>query len=162
MNKTLYLMRHAEAGWDSTDDSDFVRPLTKKGQKQATSIGQWLQKNNCLPEMIYCSTAKRARQTLALVLENITGPKPTVEFIDALYLAERETLIQVIEQAPKQYFRVMIIGHNPGLEALIAYLNKQTQIINMSPANLALLSYSGEGQINRGCATLDQQISPNS
>ena len=45
MTKTLYLLRHAKSGWDDPVARDFDRPLNKRGEKAARTIGQWMASN---------------------------------------------------------------------------------------------------------------------
>ncbi len=52
--KTLYLIRHAKAGWDKPELTDFDRPLTELGQQHAHNIGQEL-KPLIKPDLIISS-----------------------------------------------------------------------------------------------------------
>jgi phosphohistidine phosphatase len=44
-------------------------------------------------------------------------PAPTIDYAEALYHASPETLLAIVRDAPEAARNVMIVGHNPGLEA---------------------------------------------
>ena len=64
--KTIFLLRHAKSSWDNLNLDDFDRPLSNKGIKASKKIGNYLKTNKFVPDIIYCSTAKRAKQTWEL------------------------------------------------------------------------------------------------
>lgn len=73
------------------------------------------------PDCILSSTAKRARSTAKRVVEGgglVCKPK----YVDELYLAPAETYIELLRRQPGEYQRILVIGHNPGLEELVAAL----------------------------------------
>jgi phosphohistidine phosphatase len=120
--RELILMRHAKSAWKDATLSDLDRPLSDKGKKNALKVGKWLQQQNLIPDLILTSPAKRTQQTLKRVCNECGSQTQTV---DALYLAELDTLKTLLAEAP-QVKRLMIIGHNPGLERLFNYLNSDT------------------------------------
>ena len=61
--KTIYLLRHAKSSWDNPQLDDFDRPLAKRGMKSSNKIGKYLKKNKFIPDIVYYSTAIRAKQT---------------------------------------------------------------------------------------------------
>ena len=69
--KTLYLLRHAKSSWDDSRVSDFDRPLNNRGRREAEKIAEYMKENKYIPEYIICSTAKRTRETLDLILNII-------------------------------------------------------------------------------------------
>lgn len=108
MVKRLVLLRHAKSSWDDPALADRDRPLNKRGRKSAKAIGQWLRDMNILPELILCSDALRATETCQrLKLDS------TVRVMPALYMAEAETILGVMQQADGHC--VMLIGHSPGI-----------------------------------------------
>ena len=61
MALSLILVRHAKSSWDTPALSDHDRPLNKRGRASARAIGDWLRKENLLPDQILTSTAQRRR-----------------------------------------------------------------------------------------------------
>lgn len=118
--RTLLIMRHGKSSWKDAELPDIERPLKKRGRKDVVHMGKLLDGKKLKPDLILCSTAKRARQTAEIVVEEI-GFEGKVEYLDSLYMAELDTLIKTLQSLP-DVKRVMIIGHNPGLETLAQLL----------------------------------------
>lgn len=109
-------MRHAKSAWDDPGLEDFARPLAKRGTKAAKRVGRFLADQGFRPDLVLCSTAARTRATLEH-LQDITETAE-IRFEDALYLAEPAAILRLVAQVPQGIDRVLLIGHNPGLEAL--------------------------------------------
>lgn len=116
--RELILLRHAKSDWKDDQHSDIERPISAKGKKQATKVAKWLQDHALLPDLILVSPAKRAQQTYRRICKECPSESIT---LDELYLAELDTLKTVLAKV-KNAHRVMIIGHNPGLEQLYRFL----------------------------------------
>ncbi|HKU72519.1 MAG TPA: histidine phosphatase family protein, partial [Pyrinomonadaceae bacterium] len=67
--KTLFLLRHAKSSWKDETLPDFDRPLNRRGKRAAETIGRYFKTSASVPELILCSPAERARETLKLVLK---------------------------------------------------------------------------------------------
>jgi len=120
--KTLLLMRHAKSSWKDTGLADHERPLNKRGKKDAPHMGQLLREHQLIPQQILSSTAIRARQTTEEFIE-ASGYKGDTLYLDRLYLAEAEEYLQNIKNIHNQFDRIMVVGHNPGLETLLQVLS---------------------------------------
>jgi phosphohistidine phosphatase len=116
--KTLLLLRHAKSSWKEPDLDDHDRPLNKRGRRDAPRMGQLLVEEDLLPDYILCSTAKRARKTADAIIEEIHF-RGEARFTIELYHADRSRLVQFVQQIPDHYSRVLLIGHNPGLEEFL-------------------------------------------
>lgn len=114
-NKQLILLRHAKSNWDDPLLADFDRPLAKRGRKAGKRIAAWLKKHEIRPDLVLCSPALRARETLALIAEAI-GDKASVVYDKDIYLAEVEDLLTRIRHVDNAAACVMVIGHNPGMQ----------------------------------------------
>jgi phosphohistidine phosphatase len=114
---TLSLLRHAKSSWDSPGVDDFDRPLASRGEAAAPRMGAFMARHKIAPELILCSPAVRARQTLDLVLPELPGT-PTVAYEEALYLAAPKVLIERVRKIDAKVTHVMIVGHDPGMQAL--------------------------------------------
>jgi len=119
--RELMLLRHSKSEWKNSELADIDRPLSDRGKKNASKMGRWLKENTLIPDLILVSPAKRAQQTLRQVCSDFSVNSITV---DALYLADLNTLLKTLSEAPSAE-RIMIIGHNPGLEMLFAFLNHE-------------------------------------
>jgi len=134
--KTLYLMRHAKSSWKDSQLMDHERPLKKKGRKDAAGMGELLNGKKRTPAIIYASTAERARETAGIVAEK-SGYIGEIHYDQKLYLAEPDTLVAFIHQLPEDVDCILLVGHNPGLEALVQVLSGK--IVALSTAAIAHL-----------------------
>jgi phosphohistidine phosphatase len=119
--KTLLLMRHAKSSWKFKELSDLERPLTKRGRRDAPLMGQFLFERKLIPQRILASSAVRARQTAEALAEN-ADYKGDIVYMDRLYLAEAEEYISTLRELPDDIERILVIGHNPGLETVLQVL----------------------------------------
>lgn len=115
--KYVSLLRHAKSSWDDPQKKDFDRPLNERGRRSAPAMGAYLAAHSLAPDIILCSSARRTRETLKLLVECIGRPKNT-QIVDTLYLASAPSLLAHINALAETFTHVLIIGHNPGLEML--------------------------------------------
>lgn len=118
----LILLRHAKSAWDNPELGDFDRPLAARGKRAAPLIGQWLTKKKWQPDLVLCSSAVRARETLDLVLPALSAP-PQVRYLKSLYLASPSAMIRVLKRQSEETGSIMLVAHNPGMENLAQYLS---------------------------------------
>jgi phosphohistidine phosphatase len=135
--KILLLMRHGKTSWkDTKKGEDKLRPLSKKGEKDAHKMSELVEEKGIYPQVILTSTALRARETanifLARCCEEIT-------FIvkNALYMAEPPAIIDELRTLDDRIEKVMVIGHNPGLESMLQHLTGKVE--SLPTANVAYL-----------------------
>ena len=116
--KTLLLLRHAKSSWKHPELSDHDRPLNKRGRQTAPLMGALLQDEDLIPELILCSSAVRARST-ALLVAKACAYEGEIKPTRRLYLAEPPDYLEVVRKVAEKHARLLLVGHNPGLEALI-------------------------------------------
>ena len=119
--KTLLLMRHAKSSWDCPDIPDHERPLNKRGRRDAPRMGKLLLEQGLTPELILSSSAKRARDTASSVAK-ACHYEGEPELLDILYEESSGNYIKILRVLPNVYERILIVGHNPVLEALLLTL----------------------------------------
>ena len=129
--KKVLLMRHAKSSWKDANIPDHDRPIKKKGEKEVKAMAKMLKKKGNLPDIILCSSAERAKQT-AVLLKKVASYEGKIEYLDKLYMAEVPDLIAVLKEAPKKAKSVMVIGHNPGLEAFLQTLTGKVETLPTS------------------------------
>jgi phosphohistidine phosphatase len=157
--KTLLIMRHAKSNWNDPDCSDFERPLSRYGLKSAPFMGNIIYKNSIQPNLIISSPAKRAKQTAILVKE-VAEVKAQIEFEERIYEASPATLLNVISNVQVKHESVLLIGHNPGIEAFVRILTGETQL--MPTASIAKINLNIENwsEITANCGRLEILIRP--
>ncbi len=126
--KSLLILRHAKSSWKEVGLSDHDRPLNKRGRNDAPKTGRLIRKKKLKPQLIICSGAKRARETVELVTE-ACGYKHEIRFSEALYAAGPEAYIKILKELDDVYDRVLVVGHNPGLEELLERLTSEEHIL---------------------------------
>lgn len=120
--RTLLLMRHGKSDWEAGAADDFSRPLASRGKRNSRRIGQWLAGHALRPELVIASPAARALQTAVRVCKALDIPPGHIVQDERLYLASPPTLLEVIGQLPAGTPTALLVGHNPGLEELLAGL----------------------------------------
>ena len=98
------------------------------------------------PDMIMCSPAIRTRQTLEQLQSSWIDPASVTTFEPDLYEATTGRLQGVVENAFRSATRLLIIGHNPGLEYLAHLLAGQPsgeRVDRMAMGTLAVIEFPG-------------------
>ena len=121
---TLVLMRHAKSDYPS-GVADHDRPLAPRGRREAALGGDWLRANLPPFDKVLCSTATRARETLACA--KIDAP---VDYVAVLYGATPGTVIDEVNKLDDDVSTVLVVGHEPTISsvALILADNDETNI----------------------------------
>ncbi|MGE3476859.1 MAG: histidine phosphatase family protein [Rhodospirillaceae bacterium] len=109
--KTVHLLRHAKSDWGDLSLSDHERPLNKRGIAAAKAMGRRLAAEGFAVDAVFCSTARRARETLELLGRPLR--KAPTTFTDALYMVSAQDLFDFIKRAPETAQSILIVGHNP-------------------------------------------------
>jgi len=121
MEKTLIILRHAKA---EAGEDDHARRLAERGIKEAGQMGAAMVLKGIRPQKILCSTSARTRETFREV-KAVYPALPEAEYLDALYNASENQLLQVIAEQPAEFSSLMVIAHNPGLHQLALKLSRE-------------------------------------
>jgi phosphohistidine phosphatase len=114
--RTLLILRHGKAAQENAGP-DRDRSLTKRGKRAAELIGHLLRDEDLVPDRIISSSALRARDTARRVAAAAQFGG-VIDELDQLYLAEPDSYITAVKRLAEDAERVLLVGHNPGLEAL--------------------------------------------
>ena len=114
MPRELLVLRHAKSSWGLANLPDFDRPLAPRGVSDASILGEYISEKGIQPNLTITSAAQRARETTELVLA--TNPDANVEVRDSLYHAGLATLVNTVREQDDGLKRLMLVGHNPGME----------------------------------------------
>jgi phosphohistidine phosphatase len=113
----LFLLRHTKSSWDDPGLADHDRPLAPRGRRAAKRMGRYLHDEGIAPELVLCSSARRARETLELVC-----PPGRIQLEPELYGASADELVGRLRLVPDDVRSVMLIGHNPAMQDLALLL----------------------------------------
>jgi phosphohistidine phosphatase len=120
--KTLLVLRHAKSSWAEDGIDDHARPLNTRGERDAPRMGRLLKAQNLLPDLIISSDAVRARST-AEAVRAAAQVRKAIQLEPRLYHASAAEIIAVLRAVVDEAAAsVLIVGHNPGLEELLARL----------------------------------------
>ena len=118
--KRLYLLRHAKSSWKDATLADHDRPLAGRGRRAAKAIGRHMREQGIEPQLVLCSTARRARETLERI-EPALGRR-AVKVEPELDGASAEELLARLRRLPGRVESVLVIGHNPAVQELACRL----------------------------------------
>ena len=139
--RTLYLLRHAKSSWKDTTLPDYDRPLKDRGRKAAKRIGRRLAAEKLSDPLVLCSPAVRARETADIVLKH-ANLRVELRYEERIYEASLRDLVQVVAEISDDKQVVILIGHNPGFEELLAYLTGEGR--RMPTCALAKITFEVE------------------
>lgn len=124
--KYLWLLRHAKATpHGRRGGSDYDRPLTTRGRRDALSLGNRLAAGIgvfgldgvALPQIALTSSAARTSETATLVAEGMAAQLP-IDGYRSLYQAGTETIVQYVREIDDDVISAMVVGHNPTIYRL--------------------------------------------
>jgi phosphohistidine phosphatase len=142
----LILLRHGKAEADAASGQDFDRALTDRGRRDAALVARALAEAGAEPDLVLVSPAARAAQTWDAVAPAF--PRAKVESALALYDISPDDILRLaMAEAART---VMVVGHNPGLGQLAAWLaqeapaseDRQRMALGFPTAAAAVISFS--------------------
>lgn len=166
MKYELLLLRHAKSDW-SIEMDDFSRPLKKRGRRAAKQIGRWLYEQHLIPDTVISSSAARALETAQRVCKQLDIDASAIISDSRIYEASAQTLLDLLKTDCHQR-RVLLVGHNPGLEDLLLKLTPHSIPLSangkcLPTAALAHLTFDGDwAELSEGSAKLVTLIRPDS
>jgi phosphohistidine phosphatase len=119
--KRLILLRHAKSTWDDPVARDFDRPLNGKGKRAARAIGRHMRQEGIAFDRAIASPALRVTETVSEVAIGY-GRRIGPDWDKRIYLAQADTLLDIIRETPAEIDRLLLVGHNPGMEELVLTL----------------------------------------
>jgi phosphohistidine phosphatase len=114
---SLHLLRHAKSSWNDSSLNDHERPLSKRGRQTAKMMAVCLRRAKITPDLVICSTAVRAQQTLDPIIKAMKKP-PKIVLVRGIHEGAQQTLWEQLWNLPESAKTVLLIGHNPALHNL--------------------------------------------
>ena len=161
----LLLFRHAKTERVRAGQHDRDRELTKRGRRDTAAMAEIIAARKERPDLVLCSPAIRARQTLEITLPALHGD-PEVRFPNALY--DSADYLDVLREEGGAARAVMVVGHNPALQVTAVQLaadlagREGLELVDDFPtAAVAILEFDGEWtRLGRHAARLSAFIRP--
>ena len=163
--RRLYLLRHAKSSWDDPSLADRDRSLAPRGRKATKLLAGYLRGEQISPELVICSSARRARETLEGIASTLHD-STTVLIEDELYGASERDLMARVQAIPDTVGSAILIGHNPAIQSLAIDLASGGEdtagIEGKYPTGaLATLTFDGPwGALEQHTATLAGFVRP--
>jgi len=151
--RELILLRHAHAEGAVAGQDDAGRPLSPEGRAEAEAAGRWLKEHGHAPERVLVSPSRRTKETLEQVLSVLGYVEQRED--RRIYEATPGTLMQVADEH-RDIGRVLIVGHNPGLEQMAALLasGQSGEFRGMPAGGVAVLRMPADAALEPGVAQL--------
>lgn len=162
--KTLTIIRHAKAESPEEFANDFDRPLSARGRKDAGHVAKFLTRLEPPIDWLISSPAVRTRQTMEQIAAELDLHE-SIAWQESIYLADVETLLHVLSETPQDMEHVVLVGHNPGMEELVAGLcTGAPPHLNLTMPTAALAHLHLEifwwNQIRWGCGQIQLLVTP--
>jgi phosphohistidine phosphatase len=116
--KRLLIVRHAKAVKGGPRVRDFDRTLAERGLDDAVEMGRRLALRGEHPAVVVSSPAARALETARLLCRELDFPWDEIRTVKAAYLADAETLIELVRELDDRAETALLVGHNPGCTEL--------------------------------------------
>jgi phosphohistidine phosphatase len=157
--RILYLLRHAKSSWKDGSLSDFERPLKARGREAAEQMGLFLASKKVDISALIVSPAVRTRQTIEIVLRH-ARLKVEPQFDQRIYEASLSALVQIVTELEDETQSAMLVGHNPGMEDMLAFLTHETRHMPTAALARITLDCASWKEVRRGRGTLDWFVTP--
>ena len=153
--KTLFLVRHAKSDWQHVGITDHERPLNHRGTRDVAVVAARVAARSDRPELIVTSSALRAVTTAEAMAAVLGFESSALQVRDEIYHADSDALLAVIDGLDDRYSRVMLVGHNPTMTAMVNEF-ADSAIDNMPTCSVAVLRFdvASWADVRRGAATL--------
>lgn len=153
--KQLVLIRHGKSSWKDPALSDLMRPLKKRGERNAKDMSRRLSALGLSVEKAYASPARRVAQTLEIMTAETGFARGVTETVPELYTFSYEDILLFLKKLDDQLKCVAIAGHNPAITDLVNFLSLE-EIANIPTCGIAVLHLDIEkwGKLRAGGAEL--------
>jgi len=158
MTRELMLLRHAKSDWP-VDVDDIDRPITDPGKRGIQRLGVWLAQQSMQPDFVVSSPAERAWTTTEKTIKAMGRGIDEVARDERIYNADLASLLAVLSDVPDTAERTLLVGHNPGMEDLIDYLDHVGTGERVPTGTLTRLTMPDDwSSLGSGCATVEQVV----
>ncbi|MBS99939.1 MAG: phosphoglycerate mutase [Oceanospirillaceae bacterium] len=153
--KQLTLIRHAKSSWDNPDLRDFDRPLNPRGERDLPLMAARVKAMGLIPGRLYYSGATRTAVTARSLAQTLNLADERCMAIPEMYEACWETLLNLLQGQPDSLSSILLVGHNPGLAELGAYLSATpTPHFPTSAVQHLMLNVLSWSELSEGCGAV--------
>jgi len=162
----LWIIRHADAmplfrHEETRADGDFSRELSMRGRADAERVGSWLRANGHTLDAIVASDARRASDTAAILARALGLATSAVRTEHRLYNASAAAIVQVVRESGRSWRSLAIVGHNPGVSAVVRLLAPDRLVPALPTLGVARLDIDcAWADLDAGCAQVSLYVDP--
>ncbi|NVP17862.1 histidine phosphatase family protein [Candidatus Gracilibacteria bacterium] len=142
--KTIILVRHAKSGFKNTSMIDFDRPLSEEGNNEVIFMQKLLKKLNIKSDIIFCSDAKRTRETLEGLWEQLDAENDKIVYDKGIYDFHMDEklnyYLNLFTKIENKKDVAIIVGHNPFITRLLRYFTKNENL-GMDTLGVAIIDF---------------------
>lgn len=142
--KTIILVRHAKSGFKNTDMIDFDRPLSEEWNNEVIFMQKILKKLKLKSDIIFCSDAKRTRETLEGLWEQLDCENEKIIYDKWIYEHHMDEnlnyYLNLFTKIDNKKNVAIIVWHNPFMTRLIRYFTKNENI-GMDTLSTAIIDF---------------------
>ncbi|MEN3041514.1 MAG: histidine phosphatase family protein [Bacteroidia bacterium] len=139
--RIILLMRHAKSDWSANALSDFNRPISEKGLKDALHQAHALLREGHRPDIILSSPAIRAWQTAHILAQVTSLPHEWVRPVMAFYWEEENAIYEALSELPDKIHTVALVGHNPLWSNIASRWRGES--VEMATADIIAFAWNG-------------------
>jgi phosphohistidine phosphatase len=137
----VLLLRHGKSKRGPEYETDYERPLAKRGKRDAARVGAFLVERDLVPDLIVSSPAERARAT-AERCADAADYQGEIRYDESLYFGSEEAYLELLWSLDDTVGRVLCVGHNPDIEGAIETLTHT--YASMPTAALARIDFEAD------------------
>ena len=141
--KTLLIVRHANSGPTSPGQSDFDRPLSKRGKEDAEAMAKRIARKIDKIDLFIASAALRTRETAVKIMQEFEVDEGLLQTEKQLYECSPEEYYNILEDIEDGHQVVAVIGHNPGISSFVDSL-KGASVFDMPAGAVFALNFDGD------------------
>lgn len=138
--KSITFIRHAKSSWEF-QLPDEKRTLNKRGLFDSEFMSSLDIVKSFKPEAVFCSTAKRTRETCRAFIKNAVFEESMVSYSDQLYDFSGAYLEVFIKEIDPKFSKVIIFGHNNALTTLVNQIG-DASIDNIPTCGIVKLNFN--------------------
>ena len=155
--KNIFFLRHAKSSWDDFALKDFERPLSTRGIQDAGLMGNFFKSKKIVLDKVVSSPSRRTKETI----DHFFGKKkPDIEYVDSLYHAHMEKILDILFGLDFSLNSIMVVGHNPSMHEVTEYVSGNF-IEKFPTCGLSWITISDEwNKITQGCGELKLFFKP--
>lgn len=137
---------------------DFDRPLKKRGHHDVPKMAEMMRDERLIPDYVLASPAVRCRETVELLAENLDLDDDMIEYVEEFYQAELEDYLDSLIDVIDSFMKVMIVGHNPTLEAFLQTVTGEIEPLPTSAVACVKLGISSWEELEEDSEEVGQLV----